>query len=66
MNSFEKNARIVWRTKSVDVTRVMPEPVRGLGRDGRLAGAGRAADEDDDREVELLELAEAAEAVERT
>ena len=24
MNSAEKNARIVWRTKSVDVTRVMP------------------------------------------
>ena len=24
MNSCEKNARIVWRTKSVDVTRVMP------------------------------------------
>ena len=24
MNSWEKKARIVWRTKSVDVTRVMP------------------------------------------
>ena len=24
MNSSEKNARIVWRMKSVDVTRVMP------------------------------------------
>ena len=24
MKSFEKNARIVWRTKSVDVTRVIP------------------------------------------
>ena len=24
MNSREKNARIVWRTKSVDVTRVIP------------------------------------------
>ena len=24
MNSSEKNARIVWRTKSVEVTRVMP------------------------------------------
>jgi hypothetical protein len=24
MNASEKNARIVWRTKSVDVTRVIP------------------------------------------
>ena len=25
MKSLEKNARIVWRTKSVEVTRVMPK-----------------------------------------
>ena len=32
-----------------------PEPVRDLGGDGRLAGAGRAADQEDDRQVELLQ-----------
>src|SRR5205814_9498181 len=33
-----------------------PEPVRDLGRDGRLAGARRAADEDDHRQVELAQI----------
>ena len=42
-----------------------PEPVRGLGRDRRLARAGRAADEQDDRQVELLELAVAAQPPDR-
>ena len=32
-----------------------PEPVRDLGRDGRLAGAGGAADSSDDRHVERLQ-----------
>ena len=37
-----------------------PEAVRDLGRDRRLARAGRAADEHDDRQVELVQLAVAA------
>ena len=40
-----------------------PEPVGDLGRDRRLARAGRAADEDHDRQVELAQLLVAAEAV---
>jgi hypothetical protein len=64
MNSSEKNARIVWRTKSVEVTRD-PEPVGRLGGDRRLAGPGRAADEDDHGQVELLQLAEAPQPVDR-
>src|SRR6266540_2019850 len=36
-----------------------PEPVRDLGGDARLPGASGAADEHDDRPVELLELLEA-------
>src|SRR5207244_11645195 len=35
------------------------------GRDGRLARAGGAADEDDQRQVEVLQLAEAAQAADR-
>ena len=38
-----------------------PEAVRRLRRDGRLPGAGRAADEQDDRELERLQLGEPAE-----
>src|SRR5581483_5646349 len=38
-----------------------PEPIGELGRDGRLAGSGRAADEEDQRQVELAELPVAAE-----
>src|SRR6188508_1588305 len=41
------------------------EPVRDLGGDRRLPGSRRAADEDDDREVELGELGVAAEALDR-
>ncbi len=42
-----------------------PEPVRGLRRDGRLARAGRAADEDDHGQVELVQLTEAPEPADR-
>ena len=42
-----------------------PEPVRDLGRDGGLAGAGAAADEQDHRLVELLQVAEAPQAADR-
>ena len=42
-----------------------PEPVRDLRRDRRLAGAGRAADEDDDRQVELAQLLVAAQLPQR-
>ena len=42
-----------------------PEPVGDLRRDGRLAGPRRAADEDDDRHVELLEIPVAAETSDR-
>ena len=37
-----------------------PETVRDLGGDGRLAGAGRAADQDHERQVELAQLLVAA------
>ena len=37
------------------------EPIGGLGCDGRLPGPGRATDEHDHREVELLQLTEAPE-----
>ena len=65
MNSCEKNARIVWRTKSVDVTRVMPSRYATSVATVDLPGAGAAADEQDDRQVELLQLAEAAQAPRR-
>ena len=65
MNSSEKNARIVWRMKSVEVSRVMPEPVRDLGGDRPLAGAGRAADQQDHGQIELLELVTAAQSLDR-
>ena len=42
------------------------EPVRGLGRDRRLAGPGRAADEQDDRRVELLDRVQAAKPPDRS
>ena len=41
------------------------EAVGELGRDRRLARAGRAADEDHDRQVELAELLVAAQALDR-
>ena len=37
-----------------------PEPIGDLGRHGRFAGAGRAADQQDDRQVEVVEAAEEA------
>ena len=42
-----------------------PEPVRDLGRDRRLAGAGRAADQHDDRHVERLQVGEPPQAADR-
>ena len=64
MNAGEKNARIVCRMKSVDVTRVIPS---------RWAASvaivdfpsGRAADEQDDRDVELAERMELPQAPHR-
>ena len=42
-----------------------PEPVRRLGRDRRLAGSRGAADEQDDRHVELLQRVQPAEPAHR-
>ena len=62
MNSGLKNARMrlpdeVGRRDAGDA-----QAVGDLGRDRRLAGAGRPSDEHDDRKVELLQVAIAAEA----
>ncbi len=65
MNSGVKRARIVWRTKSVDVTRVIPRRYATSVGDRRLARARGAADQDDQRHVELVELLVAPKASDR-
>ena len=48
---------MTWRIESVDVTRGDAEPVRDLLREGRLAHAGRAREEQDHRALGLLDRA---------
>src|SRR3954447_24386772 len=65
MNAREKKARIVCRTKSVDVTRVMPKRYASSVATVDLPVPVAPADEDHDRQVELPELLVAAEALDR-
>ena len=65
MNSFEKNARIVCRMKSVDVTRVIPSRCAASVASVDLPVPVRAADEEHDRRVELLKRLQAAQPAHR-
>ena len=59
MNFREKKARIVWRTMSVDVTRVIPSRWATSVASGRLPGPGRAPDQEHERQVELAQRLQA-------
>ena len=65
MNSGEKNARIVWRMKSVDATRVMPSRCATSAATVDLPVPVEPPIKHDDRHVERLQVGEPAQAADR-
>ena len=65
MNSLEKNARIVWRTKSVEVTRVMPSRCAASVASVDFPVPVAPPTSSDDRQIELLERLPAAQPAHR-